>query len=139
MFGFNGHDRAFYLYCAMQYSHGIYDKEFDISPARLYCAYAICQGKKPFVSDEQRACHLRSSALFVLDMYKPSVCLEAYLETHAWLVEIGWPFQNLSEDSFLEFAKIHLAKMEQKYGKNTVDLSPALHVVDAGQNSDPPL
>jgi hypothetical protein len=109
LFGYGAHPQTFYREMATAYSDDLYDPDIDITPARLYCAYAVAAGK-PFFSDIQRGCCLRSSALYLLDMMSATVDAEAYDDAVKWLLSIGWPFSKLSDFSFEQMAREYLAK-----------------------------
>ena len=119
LFGFKAHPDVFYRACANDLAGEMgYDPEFEISPSRLYCSYELACSPKPFISEVQRSCHLRSSVLYLLDLASPSDNSEAYIEAEAWLLKSGWPFNAKgawSAFSFEEQARIFLATMEKRY------------------------
>ncbi len=119
LFGFGGDTDKNYRDYARWLSDDMYDPSFDIGPSRLYCAYEIANGKKPFHSDIQRACTLDTSVKCLLDMDNRLDNPAAYDEGREWLLQNGWPFEKLSDSTFAERAKEFLGRMETKYGKST--------------------
>lgn len=131
IFGFNSCPASFYSEVA-KVQH--WDSEFDIKPARLFLAYECCRAYDQ-MSEAQKACALRSCALYLLDLNYSQEHPQAYSEAVEWLKSVGWPFDKVSDFTFEIKAREFLASMEKRYAVQP----PAVHVENEGRDLRPDL